>query len=137
MKHRLANHDDAEAIRTIYNREVLGSTVTFDQPGSRANTLGQPVLTEWESLLGQLESRNDLRGLILRSGKPGMFIAGADLKELGAAKPESDLARKLIQRGHNLIAAFENLPYPTVAAIDGVHDTVLELDLGAQILDLQ
>jgi len=30
MKHRLANHDDAEAIRTIYNREVLGSTVTFD-----------------------------------------------------------------------------------------------------------
>jgi L-amino acid N-acyltransferase YncA len=30
MKYRLATHDDAEAIRTIYNREVLGSTVTFD-----------------------------------------------------------------------------------------------------------
>jgi phosphinothricin acetyltransferase len=30
MKYRLASHDDAEAIRTIYNREVLGSTVTFD-----------------------------------------------------------------------------------------------------------
>ncbi len=27
---RLATLDDAEAIRTIYNREVLGSTVTFD-----------------------------------------------------------------------------------------------------------
>jgi L-amino acid N-acyltransferase YncA len=30
VKYRLATHDDAEAIRTIYNREVLGSTVTFD-----------------------------------------------------------------------------------------------------------
>jgi phosphinothricin acetyltransferase len=30
VKYRLASHDDAEAIRTIYNREVLGTTVTFD-----------------------------------------------------------------------------------------------------------
>jgi phosphinothricin acetyltransferase len=30
VKFRLATIDDAEAIRAIYNREVLGSTVTFD-----------------------------------------------------------------------------------------------------------
>jgi phosphinothricin acetyltransferase len=30
MKYRLATHEDAEPIRAIYNREVLGSTVTFD-----------------------------------------------------------------------------------------------------------
>jgi L-amino acid N-acyltransferase len=30
VKYRLASHDDAETIRAIYNREVLGSTVTFD-----------------------------------------------------------------------------------------------------------
>lgn len=30
VKCRLATLDDAEAIRTIYNREVVGSTVTFD-----------------------------------------------------------------------------------------------------------
>ncbi|HET9075820.1 MAG TPA: GNAT family N-acetyltransferase [Acidimicrobiales bacterium] len=30
VKIRLATLDDAEAIRDIYNREVLGSTVTFD-----------------------------------------------------------------------------------------------------------
>lgn len=30
MQVRLARHDDDEAIRTIYNREVTGSTVTFD-----------------------------------------------------------------------------------------------------------
>jgi phosphinothricin acetyltransferase len=30
MEYRLAAVDDAEAIRSIYNKEVLGSTVTFD-----------------------------------------------------------------------------------------------------------
>jgi L-amino acid N-acyltransferase YncA len=30
MEYRLATEDDSEAIRSIYNKEVLGSTVTFD-----------------------------------------------------------------------------------------------------------
>ena len=30
MDYRLANEDDSEAIRAIYNKEVLGSTATFD-----------------------------------------------------------------------------------------------------------
>jgi L-amino acid N-acyltransferase YncA len=30
VKYRLATLDDSEAIRAIYNREVIGSTVTFD-----------------------------------------------------------------------------------------------------------
>jgi len=37
---RLADADDADAIRTIYNREVTGSTVTFDlRPRSPAEQL--------------------------------------------------------------------------------------------------
>ena len=57
--------------------------VTFDQANSRANSLNTAVLAEFQKLLSQIAARSDLRGLILRSGKPGMFIAGADLKELG------------------------------------------------------
>src|SRR5205814_1649059 len=95
------------------------AVVTFDTPGSRANTLGQAVLGEFEGLLSQLEGRKDLHGLILRSGKPGMFIAGADLKELGSAVGNLEQAQKLIRRGHGIINRFETLPFPTVAAIDG------------------
>jgi len=93
--------------------------VTIDQPGSRANTLGQATLGELEAMMAQLKERTDLRGLIFRSGKPAMFIAGADLRELGSAPAEPDLARKLVKRGLDLIASIEALPYPTVAAIDG------------------
>jgi len=104
--------------------------VTLDQPGSRANTLGQALQGELEMLLADLQGRK-LAGLIFRSGKPGMFIAGADLKELGGPTPTPELARKLVKRGLDIVAAFENLPYPTVAIIDGAcMGGGLELALG-------
>src|SRR5689334_1495385 len=93
--------------------------LTFDLPNSRANTLGVAVLTELEGVVAQLAARKDLKGLVLASGKPGMFIAGADLRELGAAKPSAEQSRALIQRGLRAIAGIEGLPYPTVAVVDG------------------
>ncbi len=107
------------------------AVVTFDQPGSRANTLGQAIFIELEALLAELQPRIDLAGLVFRSGKPGMFIAGADLKELGGARPEPDVARRLVKRGLDMVAGFETLPFPTVAAIDGAcMGGGLELALG-------
>jgi 3-hydroxyacyl-CoA dehydrogenase/enoyl-CoA hydratase/3-hydroxybutyryl-CoA epimerase/3-hydroxyacyl-CoA dehydrogenase/enoyl-CoA hydratase/3-hydroxybutyryl-CoA epimerase/enoyl-CoA isomerase len=107
--------------------------ITYDQPDSRANTLNQSVQTEFESILTQLESGaagSNLQGLVLCSAKPGMFIAGADLKELASVMSQgSGLrrqeegkgfdARAVTLRGLNFIARFEKLPCPTVALIDG------------------
>jgi 3-hydroxyacyl-CoA dehydrogenase/enoyl-CoA hydratase/3-hydroxybutyryl-CoA epimerase/enoyl-CoA isomerase len=109
-------------VPTALRLEILEGNialVTLDQPGSRANTLGQAVLAEFEAMARQLANRTDLQGLILRSGKPGMFIAGADLKELGGARPDPNLTRQLVQRGLGIVAAYENLPFPTMACIDG------------------
>jgi 3-hydroxyacyl-CoA dehydrogenase/enoyl-CoA hydratase/3-hydroxybutyryl-CoA epimerase/3-hydroxyacyl-CoA dehydrogenase/enoyl-CoA hydratase/3-hydroxybutyryl-CoA epimerase/enoyl-CoA isomerase len=93
--------------------------LTLDQPNSRANTLSQAMLTDLEQALGQLKSRTDLRGLVLQSGKPGMFIAGADLRELSSPQITPEAAKAIMQRGLTVFAGFESLPYPTVAAIDG------------------
>ena len=124
----------SEATPSAVRLEILEGPIallTLDQPGSRANTLGQAVLGDLETAVKQLQARADLRGVILRSGKPAMFIAGADLKELGGAKPDPDLSRRLVKRGLDLVAAFEALPYPTVAAIDGAcMGGGLELALG-------
>src|SRR5437660_4352082 len=95
------------------------AVLTLDMPGARANTLGQAILEELEQAVADLRRRTDLAGLVFRSGKPGMFIAGADLKELGGARPDADLTRRLVKRGLDIVAGFENLPFPTVAAIDG------------------
>ncbi len=95
------------------------AVLTFDQPGARANTLGRAVFEEFERHLQALAGRSDVRGLVLRSGKPGMFIAGADIRELSVTRPEPDMVRKIAERGHGLVAAFEALPFPTAAAIEG------------------
>ncbi len=106
----------------ILHLEILPNglaVVTFDQPGSRANILSQAACGELENLLSALESRPSLRGLILQSGKPGMFIAGADLKELGQAPFDPVQSAALCRRGLEILERLESLPYPTLALIDG------------------
>ena len=93
------------------------AVVTFDLPGSKANTLGAGVLAELDLLLRRLEETPNLGGVVFQSGKPGMFIAGADLKELAAATPEQ--SRQLVGRGLDVVARFEKMPCPTVVLIDG------------------
>jgi 3-hydroxyacyl-CoA dehydrogenase/enoyl-CoA hydratase/3-hydroxybutyryl-CoA epimerase/3-hydroxyacyl-CoA dehydrogenase/enoyl-CoA hydratase/3-hydroxybutyryl-CoA epimerase/enoyl-CoA isomerase len=102
--------------------EILPGNIalaTLDQPGSRANTLGQVLLGDLETFVAGLAVRGDLRGLVFRSGKPGMFIAGADLREMGSVPDDAELKRRTVRRGHDLVAAVEALSFPTVAAIDG------------------
>ena len=77
--------------------------ITFDAKEKKVNTFSQPVMAELMGLVGQLEGRSDLRGLLLRSGKPGQFIAGADLNELGAlAFATKDQLAQVIAFGHQL-----------------------------------
>src|SRR5712671_3664296 len=87
--------------------------VTFDLPERKVNTLGQAVLMELAGLVGQLEKRSDLRGLLFRGGKPGNFIAGADLNELGAlAFAPKEQVIKGIGFGHGLFNKVSRLPFP-------------------------
>jgi 3-hydroxyacyl-CoA dehydrogenase/enoyl-CoA hydratase/3-hydroxybutyryl-CoA epimerase/3-hydroxyacyl-CoA dehydrogenase/enoyl-CoA hydratase/3-hydroxybutyryl-CoA epimerase/enoyl-CoA isomerase len=94
--------------------------VTFDLPDKKVNTLGQKVLAELTGLVGQLEKRTDLRGMLFRGGKPGNFIAGADLNELGALAflPREQVLQG-VHFGHSLFTRVSRLPFPTVALIDG------------------
>lgn len=94
--------------------------VTFNTPGQKVNTFSRPVLDELNRVVEQLETRTDLRGLLLRSGKPGQFIAGADLNELAAlidATPEQ--GTEALLAGHRVFDRISDLPFPTVALIDG------------------
>ena len=94
--------------------------VTFDLPDKKVNTLGHAVLMELSALVGQLEQRSKLRGLLFRGGKPGQFIAGADLNELGALAvvPREQIIQG-IAFGHDLFNRVSHLPFPTVALVDG------------------
>ena len=94
--------------------------LTLDLPDKKVNTLSQATLMELGGVLAQLKGRTDLRGLLLRSGKPGQFIAGADLNEIGAlAFANKEQVGQAVALGHKLYSQVSRLPFPTVALVDG------------------
>lgn len=94
--------------------------LTLDLPDRKVNTLSQAVLMELGGLLARLKDRADLKGLLLRSGKPEQFIAGADLNEIGAlAFATKEQLGQAIALGHRLYSEVARLPFPTVALVDG------------------
>lgn len=96
------------------------ATITLDQHGSRANILSTNTWNELAGAITAACAQPAIKGLILVSGKDGMFIAGADLKELDALPTDdSQPTRALLQLGHRVLEMLESAPFPTVAAIDG------------------
>ena len=55
--------------------------------------------------------------VILRSAVPGMFCAGADLKERKDMQPEE--VRAFLRKLKSTFLLFENLSCPTISVIDG------------------
>jgi len=95
------------------------ATLTFDSPDKKLNVFTRTALQELETVLQELAGRQDVGCLILLSGKPAGFIAGADVEEI--ARVTDPLEAEAGSRvGHRLFAAWEALPFPTVAAIRGV-----------------
>jgi 3-hydroxyacyl-CoA dehydrogenase / enoyl-CoA hydratase / 3-hydroxybutyryl-CoA epimerase / enoyl-CoA isomerase len=102
--------------------ELDGSValLTFDVPEQSVNTFSGPSMTEFAKVVDQLAARKDLRGLLLKSGKKGQFIAGADLKEMaGLAFATKEQVLPALKGGHEVFSRMSRLPFPTVALIDG------------------
>jgi 3-hydroxyacyl-CoA dehydrogenase/enoyl-CoA hydratase/3-hydroxybutyryl-CoA epimerase len=94
------------------------AVVTFDRPGSSANVFDMPTLNELDAHLAAIEARSGLKGVVIRSAKAKIFIAGADLNTFATASLE-ELGR-IVDLGHRVFTRMEKLPIPSVAAIHGV-----------------
>ena len=93
--------------------------LTFDRPGSTANILDQSTLDELNSLLDTVEKDPSVRGLVVASAKPKIFIAGADLSGF-SKNPSDESLTAIIEYGQRTFDRIADLKVPTVAAIHGV-----------------
>lgn len=102
-------------------RPLAGGIVhcTLSTTGAAVNTLSQKALDEWEAVLDQLESADDIKGLVITSEKSS-FIVGADVKEFPAVFNQHlvDILA-WAKRAQLLCNRMESLAFPTVAAING------------------
>jgi 3-hydroxyacyl-CoA dehydrogenase/enoyl-CoA hydratase/carnithine racemase len=95
--------------------------LTLDDPESSANVLSRHVLEALEGHLDELDKRKDLAGLVICSAKPGMFIAGADLKEfVDELDAPAEEVSGYCRRGQQLFGRLAQSNYVSVAAIDGM-----------------
>jgi enoyl-CoA hydratase/carnithine racemase len=96
--------------------DVALVTIDNGEDHTKPTFFGRAALASLEQALDELES-GDFAALVL-TGKPFVFAAGADVTEFPDAT--ADLARAGSRAGHELFGRLGALPYPTVAAINGV-----------------
>ncbi len=113
--------ESSEAISLSIDSDKI-AWLTFDQPDSKVNLLSTRVMAELDHRVSELESRiatGQPLAVVVRSGKPGTFIAGADVQEIASLEDASDASAKASQ-GQRIFRRLERLTVPTIAAIDGI-----------------
>ncbi|RME97173.1 MAG: 3-hydroxyacyl-CoA dehydrogenase, partial [Alphaproteobacteria bacterium] len=93
----------------------------FDREGESMNTLGVRPTIELEAIVSKVEdaaAKNEVRGLIIISGKSSNFIAGADIREFDGFETEKEVEEAL-RPTLAILDRIEALKVPVVAAING------------------
>ncbi len=92
----------------------------FDLAGESVNKLNQVALKDFAAATQAIAQDGSVKGVVVTSGKP-VFIVGADITEFGAmfAAGEAGIAKSVLEV-NRMLCAFEDLPVPTVVAINGV-----------------
>ena len=93
----------------------------FDLQDDSVNKFNALTVNELKEATAAISADSSLKGVIVTSGKP-VFIVGADITEFGAlfGASEDAIAEKLLATNVEVFNAFEDLPLPTVAAINGI-----------------
>jgi 3-hydroxyacyl-CoA dehydrogenase / enoyl-CoA hydratase / 3-hydroxybutyryl-CoA epimerase len=92
--------------------------VTINCKERPVNVLSRVGLDELRELIRSVAVDSTIRGVLFQSGKPGVFIAGADITEFEGLANE-DASREVSQFGQAVFQELEDLRVPTVALISG------------------
>ena len=97
------------------------TTLVFDSPDGRVNTFTRAAIEELAEHVTELERRaaeGSTRGVMFASGKEGNFIAGADIHLIREISTPQE-GREAAAAGQAIFARIQDLPVPTLAAING------------------
>lgn len=91
-------------------------TAAVNRPGAR-NAVNFELMDRLEELVDQLSNNSNVRLFIL-TGSNNSFISGGDLREFHQLK-SSDEAKKMTRRMLHLLEQIRQLPFWTMAALNG------------------
>lgn len=90
----------------------------FDLQGEKVNKFNAEVMQELSDQLDTLKDKTDIKCMLFMSKKPGIFIAGADVNSIKDLTDENE-GYEVARKGQEVFGKMGDLPFPTVAVIDG------------------
>jgi 3-hydroxyacyl-CoA dehydrogenase/enoyl-CoA hydratase/3-hydroxybutyryl-CoA epimerase len=112
----MTSTETAATLSTEVEQDVL--VVTIDRPGESVNTLTTSLAGEFEGVFLRVHDDSLIKGIVLISGKPDSFIAGADVEQFLEIRTASE-AERVARMGQDMLRRLDALRVPTVAAIHG------------------
>ncbi|MEM0910105.1 MAG: fatty acid oxidation complex subunit alpha FadJ [Pseudomonadota bacterium] len=103
---------------TLEKKDQGIAVLSMDVPGETMNTLKANFVEEFKTMLDYIDNDDDITGVVLSSGKPDSFVAGADISMLAACKSAED-AQRLSTQGQQMFDRIANSSKTFVAAIHG------------------
>jgi enoyl-CoA hydratase len=103
-------------VSILVDRREAVAVVTIDRQAA-LNALDVETLTELRDRLRELADEAPMRVVVLTGAGDRAFVAGADIKYMGGLG--SDEAKQWGALGHEAARLLEEMPKPTVAAING------------------
>jgi len=113
---RTSRESSSTALKTDNRGGVL--IVTLDQPGDAVNKVDRALGDALEKVLQETDRERTVYAIVITSGKPDIFIAGADIEQFLDFKIELD-AENASRFGQRLLNLLEKSRVPVVAAIHG------------------
>ncbi|CAM9091495.1 unnamed protein product [Ectocarpus sp. 6 AP-2014] len=96
--------------------DLKAGVVRLEMKNPKANALGLKLISELEDAVEAVSREGSVRSVVLTSGVPGVFCAGADLKERAVmTKAEAEL---FVVRLRSLMSKVASIPAPTIAVAE-------------------
>ncbi len=109
------HHKEIDMKLTVLEYELSETVAIITMNHPPVNALGVEFLEDFNSVLNHLQYK-PARAMLIRSACPGFFSAGDDIVSL---QEIDDELINTLPRAHALLNALEELPLPTVAALNG------------------
>ncbi|XP_063916659.1 methylglutaconyl-CoA hydratase, mitochondrial-like [Zophobas morio] len=129
--HRKISQTSDLVTQNLPNSDEGITVFGFNRPQQK-NSFGTKLVRELQNAIQKIHFDTTARVLIVRSLVPGVFCAGADLKER-LSMPQEQVAQ-FVSNLRSIMDQIQNLPIPVIAALDGVAvGGGLELSLACDI----
>ena len=106
------------SVFSIERQENGIAHLVMDVKGDTMNTLKGEFGEQITAILKELKDDSGITGIVVTSGKPDSFVAGADINMLASCQTAEE-ATTLSRQGQMVFDQMENFPKPIVAAING------------------